>query len=149
MAYIHHVTLTTGHRRRSPRDEVSDTSLASLHDPLSAALGGGRPAIPGVPAYTLSAAAEGKCLIATVWRDDAPLVTLGVAGRSRCGGPLWRMLHDHSVLPTQTRRDEAPPAPWCAARLEPGIVGDSEAATWLGDFERTLAWAWLSRAEAS
>ena len=36
--YINHVTLTTGHCRRSPRDEVSDETLAILHPWMTGAI---------------------------------------------------------------------------------------------------------------
>jgi hypothetical protein len=153
--YIHHVTLSSGDVRRSPRDEVEDEAIASLHDFIATMIAGGCPAIPNFPAYTMTGAGEGKCLIATVWRDDAPIVTIGVAGRSTCGATLWRLMHDQiSQMPVlATAGQPCPPEPWCAARLDIGTVilqrdrPQEWTATmgWLGNFERCLAWAWLSR----
>jgi hypothetical protein len=42
-----------------------------------------------------------------------------------------------------TDRDEVPPEPWCAARIEVGSLAFPDEMLWLGDFERCLAWAWL------
>jgi hypothetical protein len=36
-----------------------------------------------------------------------------------------------------------PPAPGCAARLEPGFTTCLEDAAWLVDFQRCLAWTFL------
>lgn len=153
--YLHHVTLTSGHVRRSPRDEAGDAAVASLHDFIAAMIAGGRPAIPNFPAYTMTGAGEGKCLIGTVWRDDAPLMTIGIAGRSTCGATLWRLMHDQipQMPPLATAGKPCPPEPWCAARLDIGTVAlmrddpaEFQAAMeWLDDFERCLAWAWLER----
>lgn len=149
-AYIHHVTLTTGHVRRSPRSEVADAALASLQDALGAALAGGRPAVPAMPGYVMTAAGEGRCLVATIWLEGGPVITVGVATHSRCGTALWRMLHDHATTPVVTRRDRVPPEPWCAARLDPGVVlAEPAEIVALGDLGRVIAWAWLSRLQAA
>lgn len=94
--HIQHMTLDTGHSRRSYRGEVADEAIAALHDGLGIALSRvhHRVSIPGTSDYSMTATAGGKCLIVTAWRDDAPLVTLGVAGASQCGAHLWRLLHD-------------------------------------------------------
>lgn len=145
--YLHHVTLTTGHVRRSSGDEVGDAVIASLHDFIAAMITGGRPAIPNFPGYTMTGTGEGKCLLGTVWRGDAPVVTIGIAGRSTCGAKLWQILHQTlaAMPPLATAGQPCPPEPWCAARLEVGGILDHEAMTWVGDFERCLAWAWLGR----
>ena len=48
--YINHVTLTTGHCRRSSRDEVSDETLALLYPWMTAAIESGNPMPLPVPA---------------------------------------------------------------------------------------------------
>ena len=94
----------------------------------------------------------GRCLTTIVTRCDSqmqpmgrPLVMIAVAGHSRCGAAVWGNLSAmaaHLGLPTQASRVQ-PPAPWCAALLLPGIADDPQAAEWLGDFERCLAWSWV------
>lgn len=142
--YIHHVTLTTGHVRRSVREEVAPETWRPVSDLLAAALRADTP-IPGVsPACTFRASASTRCLVATVSvRNSRPLVIIGVAAHSRCGASLWRRLHQGGGL--ATRAEDVPPEPWCAARLEAGIALHPEHAHWLGDFERCLAWVWIER----
>lgn len=147
--YIHHVTLNTGHVRNSPRTEVADEIYNIVQPLLSAAIAGERPTIPAVePACTLTAAAQDRCLIATVWGPDmdgrrVPIVTIGVASHSRCGAQLWPLLHERVSVPVVSSPTEVPPEPWCAVRIDIGFGFYPAAAQWLGDFERCLAWAWV------
>lgn len=143
--YIHHVTLTTGHTRRSWRHEISPEAMHVVSAMLDAVLVEREVAIPATePPCTVSVTAEGRCMIATVWGPErAPLATFGVAAKARCGVKLWTLLHGHAVGPLATSPHERPQEPWCAVRLEPTLVLHERAAEWLGDFERCLAWAWL------
>jgi hypothetical protein len=149
--YIAHVTLTTGHSRRSPRSEVSDAAIdvcARLIAGFAAGQVSEPQPIPGAPGYSVSGRTGGRCMIATVWADGPPselVVSIGVAEHERCGATIWRALHEVSHLPTMTSPDEQPRAPWCGVLIEPAIVAHQDAARWLGDFERCLAWAWLER----
>jgi hypothetical protein len=90
---------------------------------------------------------HGKCLLVTAYDapSGVPLVAFGIAPHSRCGAPLWRRLHDRA-LPSKTDPEQCPIEPWLAVRMEIGIAEHLEATNWLGDWERCLAWAWLSRA---
>jgi len=152
--YIQHVTVTTGHVRRSQRSEVADDILEWCRGHLQRVLAGERDPIPRVqPSCWLTGAAEGRCMTATVWtRDpdagDTPLVTIAVALHSRCGARLWELIHAHTSLPVETSSQQQAAVPWVAARLEPGIARHPRAAEWLGDYERCLAWAWYERRRA-
>lgn len=160
MKYIRHLTLNTGHSRDSLREEVGEDVIEACRDLIADCLVSRLyEPIPAVqPDCVLNATREGKCLIATVsglFAGDRgeyagelqriPLVTVGVAESARCGATLWRALHAGREPELQTQRDNPPPAPWCAARLEPGLNFQlfAPAAHWLGDFERCLAWGWL------
>jgi hypothetical protein len=139
-SWLHHITTTTGHSRRSPRSEVADDVLQVVRELLRRALAGERPALPGPPGYQLEASAEGDLLLATVFRGRAvPLATIGVARSDRDALRLWGYLRERGdVAP-----DRPPPAPWCAAVLQPALAVHRDAAAWLGDFERCLAWGWV------
>lgn len=159
--YLHHVTLTTGHSRRSYRDEVDDEAVAVCRRILDDALAAPRRhvEIPACYGCTLTATAEGGALIATVWGpptevrtlglERPPLVTFGVAERSRHGVKLWRVLHQAQGANVQTSPEQRPPEPWVAARIEIGIalLGDQAEVIMpiIGDLERCLAWAWIER----
>jgi len=151
--YIRHVTLTTGHVRDSCRHEISDEALAACRDLLRQILAaeGALAKIPGVGDYHLSGTAAAACLVCTVW-SGAPSVciaTIWVAAHSRCGARLWRELHRWGETPVVTDPTCCPPEPWIAVALDTGIVQHPEAAHWLGDFERCLAWAWVEMEKSS
>lgn len=151
--YVLHVTLTTGHRRRSLRSEVRDEVLAVLRPLLERALAGEYVAVPGVgTGYTMRGARYGRCCTVTVYAPQGetarpqpvPVLTIGVAGHSRCGARLWRSLHESAaIVPTVTSPDQTPPEPWVADRLEIGAVQHLEAMHWTGDWSRCMAWTWL------
>lgn len=146
---MRHVTLTTGHSRDSERSEIDDGALAICAD-LIAHIGSGKisepVAIPGCAGYSLSGRTAGKCMVATVWADGPPsemVVSIGIAAQSPCGAAIWRTLHQVTAMPAATDPDQQPPAPWCGVVIEPALARHTDAAHWLGDFERCLAWAWL------
>lgn len=148
--YIHHVTLQTGHVRRSERAGVSDEALDACGRLVATP---GLVRIHAVDGYGLLVHDPvGRCLTASVHQSRSlilgdvspPLATIGIATRSRCGSALWRRLHDGRPE-LATSADAVPPTPWCAARLEPALADDPDAAHWLGDLERCLAWAHVLR----
>lgn len=141
--YLWHITLESGDTRRSPRSEVSQQVLATMAPHLRRALAAGRAGDP-IPTTDsrLTATASGPNLVATVLSyDGVPLVTFGVASRSRGAGALWGALHEGRL--TTTDRAELPAAPWCAARLEAGPEYLTDVSEWIGDYERIIAWAWI------
>lgn len=145
---MHHVTLMTGHVARQNRRDVSNEAVAAVSDLLDAAIQGGHPALPiDGGRWLLNATTQGRSLIATVWHGPwaarAPILTVGVALKSRVSAPLWRILHTNSAVPLATTAALAPPAPWIADRIEPGALLHPDAMSWTGDFSRTLGWAWM------
>lgn len=138
--HIWHITITTGDSHKSPRSGVDAGALQLVADHLSRALEADSP-LPGDTGCHLMATASGPWLVATVLYGDAPLVTMGVAPQSQGAGRLWRTLHADAK--TATDPADVPRAPWCAVRIEPGLLQRLDAAQWLGDYERLLAWAWL------
>src|SRR5690606_41540555 len=92
-------------------------------------------------------ARTGRCLTVTIAADE-PVVTMAVGVHSKCGARFWREIHQYAdewELPYVTDRDRPPPEPWCAALLDSAAARQpAEGLMALGDFERCLAWAWLS-----
>ena len=77
-------------------------------------------------------------------RTGMPLLDMAVALHSRAGGPLWRRLleeQEENGWPVGTSREDVPPEPWCSGTLLPAIDIHPDAAAWLPDLERSLAWA--------
>ncbi len=147
---ILHITLNTGHARRSYRSEVGDDIIPQMHMLLARMLAGERARIPGVPDdMYLSGKADGAGLIATISANGQqgarPIVTMGVSGQTDNTVHLWQSLHSDTQQPLITDPADVPPAPWCAARIEPAASSFVTALLWIGDLERCLAWAWLER----
>jgi hypothetical protein len=147
---ILHVTLNTGHARRSPRKEVSQMNVDAVALELARALRDGEADIrlgglaDQPPHYRLKASTAGGALVCTVLSPgEAPLVTFGVARKSLPAARLWELLTSQGDVATTAHRPER--TPWLAVRIEPSITGDPSALTWLADYERLVAWAWMER----
>ncbi len=160
--YLAHLTLTTGHLRRSYREEVGDEALELLAPWLAKTIRtGAREPLPvaAFAHFAASATVEDGSLLCTVWGPPGsqqsaaavhpaaavPLVTFGVAQRSRQAAALWPLL---VALPGAASGLKPPAAPWCAVSLQPGLLLHPTASEWLGDLERCIAWAWITRAPA-
>lgn len=148
--YIEHLTITTGHCRRSPREEVSDAALSAMLPWLKASIqaGGIVALLAPMSDYGARCLTQDGALVVTVYAPQPqvgqrpPLVTFGVAHRSRQGAALWTELLKVGPAAPGTRE---PRAPWCGVHVHPSIVGYMDALSWLGDFERCVAWAWISK----
>lgn len=144
--YLHHITLSTGHTRRSPRAEVSDDTIQALTPWLQAALAYQDDyALPGAlgtrDGYVMQASVKDGALICHVGQLKAGrLVTFGIAARSRQSGELWVWLCAQYGSATAL---QAPGTPWCAVHLHPAYMQQQGMGSWVGDFERCVAWTWL------
>lgn len=140
MSYLMHVTIDTGHGRRSYRDEVNDAVVTLLRQQIAEMLAG--MPVETHPGYTLTGTSAGAALLATVTGRVGALATVAVAANGKVSMRLWEELRNPPPGMTPAVGDP-PQAPWCAVRLYPALKLDPEAAAWLGDFERCLAWAWI------
>lgn len=148
--FIRHITLQTGHSRDCYASEISADALKFCHDLIHQCLAtdGEKVAIRNFDGYYLTCGnVGGRTLLGSVWHgvnDSTPLVNFAVATKSRNSAIAWRKLHNYSTINPQTNINAIPPVPWLAASLEPGAVMYPDAMHWLGDFERCLAWAWVT-----
>lgn len=152
--YIHHVTLTTGHSRRSFRHECDSRLLAQLGPVVVECDHRGTaefPAPTGIMRLDRIVESDRPSKHVRIWTirepQGPPLVTLAAATDDRAGAGIWRALHDghREPVPLATRADRRPGAPWLAVMLHlPAIVpAPHPALSWLGDAERCIAWAWI------
>lgn len=153
--YLEHLTLTTGHTRRCWREDVADEVLELLRPLISRAVTTGRHVpLPDVvsPRCTITATAgRARALLVSIWAPPVqgqtaptPLITLGVAPTSLASAELWRQMAPGGGE-EQLPQPDAPSVPWCAVKLYDTAALWPEAMSWLGDFERCLAWAWIDR----
>lgn len=150
--WIEHVTLTSGHSRRSLATEISPQALAvarsvirHLPDDPAASI-----PLPGpLNRYRIGGPRHGKCITLHICPADAPepVVSMAIAAHSICGSQAWRELHrycDEWRLPYRTDPESCPSEPWVAALLDTAAPEHEEALPIIADFERCLAWAWLA-----
>lgn len=140
--YLYHVTLQTGHSRKSYRSEVSDEAIAFCRDLLNKMQSGERVEIPP-GGYFCSARISGHCATFSVFAGTTLLLAFGVVEHERCGAELWRGLHNVEGLPATTDPESQPRAPWIGVALAEGLTMYPQTSGWLGDFERVLAWSFL------
>jgi hypothetical protein len=140
-----HYTLNSGNVRTSPRSEVADHVIAAMAPFVL--VGDHRLPGPLGDRYRLVVPAADAGFLATVFRDQLPLVTIAVAGTEADAHEMWPAIEGLylSIYPDPLARvaPERPATlPWCAVVVvNAAQLGD--AVRWLGDFERCLAWTWL------
>lgn len=157
MKFLNHITLSTGHIRRSPRAEVSGETLARVSPWLAALLESSQSAplpVSGLSDYAAIAQVFDGGLIVTISGPAPtsvpmdgkapPLISMGVAKRSRHGEALWALMTG-PVMPPVHPGLQRPGEPWAAVAIWPTIALHPDALEWLGDLERCIAWAWLGR----
>lgn len=153
--YLNHITLSTGHTRRSERAEVSGETLARVGPWLAALIESGQPAplpVSLLADYTGHASVFDGGLIVTISGPPPttgpmagkapPLVTVGAAKRSRHGAALWPLMTG-PVMPPANSGVQRPAEPWAAVAIWPTVAMYPESAQWLDDLGRCIAWAWL------
>lgn len=142
MTYLNHLTINTGHLRRSPRDEVSDDAIADTIERIEIMLRDGRADLV-IPGYAITGQAYGPALVMTVIGGDDPLATIAIARRDRDGRAMWRDLMEAVARTDPALVRDAPDAPYAAAMLWPALDLEADAAHWIGDFGRVAAWSWI------
>ncbi len=146
--YLNHITLSTGHTRRSARAEVSDGTIGALTPWLQSAIAHKDDyPLPGTlgtaDGFVAQVSVEHGALLCSVGQQQTgPLVTFGVAARSRQSGELWAMLCAQYGAAEALM---APATPWCAVALHSAFALQHGMAAWIGDFERCVAWTWIER----
>lgn len=141
--YLHHVTLDTGDVGTFLRSTMSDAAMAHIAPHLRRAVENGRDTIPTTDYKVMTSAAQ-SFLLATIFdAHDTPILTFGVATKSRSAGRLWELLTKDRPLGVEP--GSPPPPPWLAARMEPG-ASFMTLQGWMPDYERCIAWAWIEGA---
>lgn len=143
-AEIPHVTIATGHVRRSPRAEVGDDVIRAVAPALDE--GGALP----VPGWSIvRGVAPAGAVLWTVEVRGIAAVTVGVVEHDAAAAGLWALLVDRQrrLGGEGTVRAARPElAPWLAVALHAeAVLLAPEDLYALADLERCLAWAWLER----
>lgn len=142
---LHHYTVNTGHNRICKKSEVS-ADVITVCRPL---LQPGRHAVPGIgKPYTVESVRAELGMVFSIFRNDVPLITCGVAESAEAAALVWPGIESLYLrvteLPAMRSADfeaprQPPGLPWLAVVI---VVPSAE--EWLGDFERCLAWTYLA-----
>jgi hypothetical protein len=137
MTVLHHLTLTSGHLRASPRSEVGDDILTLLRPIVQ--LGSG--VISGLHVEIT----DRSPIVYTLGWDsaDSPWVRCVLCIEDVSHQQLtWQHARALAQLTGCVVTVPEPPQPWLAVILLPhALPGDAERWRMLGDAERCVAWA--------
>ncbi|WP_221935135.1 hypothetical protein, partial [Brevibacillus sp. LEMMJ03] len=117
MTYIRHVTLNTGHVRKSFPSEIDKRLYFILRrmrkDIFSSS---GTEIIDGYTAKGTEVTGNGAVI--TVFKKNVPIITVGMTKHKH--SDVWKLMHESSTLPLQTNPNNPPDVPYAADRLEIG-----------------------------
>lgn len=137
MKYINHITLNTGHARKTYPHEIDKGVYFVLNRIYKESF---KP--EGVEIYTdykLKCSGQGGTVIGTVFANDGmPILTTTCSKDD--DGSIWRTLHESSIVPLMTNPEDKPPIPYIADRIEPGAAIHFDAMEWTGDFAKCFGW---------
>lgn len=146
--YINHITITSGQISTTSRSDVSDEILAILSPWLKSIVNTDHKyplPVAELKEYCAIAHVIEGGLLMTIYEPPnhkIPIVTIAIAQRSRHSDSLWSMMlasYEHAPDLKQ------PSTPWSAVALHPIVVSHPEYLKWIEDFERCVAWAWVTR----
>jgi hypothetical protein len=141
MEYINHITLNTGHIRRSYANEIDKGIYFILRRLLKDSLQPGGTKMS--ESYILKTTQTPTATIATIFDiENVPMLTTMCS--TSTDRDIWEALHDTSTSPLATDRSKLPQVPYIADRLEVGATLHLDALRWTGDFSQCFGWMCLS-----
>lgn len=150
MKHINHLTINTGHVRRSPKSEAPDDVTRRLLPTILAALKGSRVKVTGTDC-TMTAGATGTALSVAVYgrpvnETENPLILFTVATDKESSKIAWDGLWHVApgMVPGIQKIDIPPAPPWISVLVCAGFMMELDFASMAGDFERCVAWAWIN-----
>lgn len=137
MKHINHITLNTGHVRKTYPHEIDKELYFVLNRILNDSVKpGGAELFDG---YRVKSTHTDGVAIATLYaNDDAPILTTACSKYDNA--ELWRSLHESSTVPLMTKVSDMPAAPFIADRIEQGALLHLDSMSWTGDFARCHGW---------
>ena len=143
--YIYHVTTTTGHGRKSPRSEISPGTIEMLLPWIDDMLNGHLRGIFDTQ-YTCRAGVNNSKMCEFIisktdnYFKHIDIIKFVVCRHSRKKSQAWGLIEG---------RGEPPEVPFCAVQLIKANIKneDLQHLALFADFERCIAWAWISYTE--
>lgn len=141
MEYINHITLNTGHIRKSYSHEINKEVYFVLNRIYKDIFNDGAK-VYGEFTAKGTFDPENGVIITLFGAMGEPIITTGISDRKR--SLIWKLLHDTSTAPLITKPQFPPKAPYIADRLEIGALTNMDALKWTGDFTRCMGWICLA-----
>lgn len=139
--YINHVTLGTGHARKSYKGEINKELFFKIKRIFEESLdkNGVCLNIDGKN-YKIKTTLQQNCGMTTLYRVmpemDLPLLTNAY---SDVDYEAFDLLQSSNMMPTKVKVLR-PQLPYIVDRIEFGIMLDKEATSWTGDFSKCIGW---------
>lgn len=142
MKYINHITLNTGHLRKTKPNEVNKELYFILKRLYKDSL---KEEVEIYEGYTMKSVQDDLGVAITVYskKDNLPILTTAIS-KTDTLGVLWKMIHDTSGLPLVTDKNNPVSLPYIADRVEFGALYHLDATRWTGDFSRCMGWIILA-----
>jgi hypothetical protein len=141
MEYINHITLNTGHKRKSYPQEIDKRIYFVLNRIYKDMFKSKVEIFKGYTAKATNDPSNG-ILITIFSPKDEPILTTGITKLKN--SVIWELLHTSSALPLQTNPKFPPEVPYIADRIEIGAALNMDAMRWTGDFSRCMGWIYLA-----
>ncbi len=141
MKYINHITLNSGHIRKTYSSEIEQGfyfKLMRIYKDIFKKEG--TDIIDGYIAKGTNEPGNGV-LITVFGPDGVPILTTGITKNEN--NTVWDLLHTTSMAPLKTSAASPPEVPFIADRLEIGAMIHMDALKWTGDFTRCMGWICL------
>ena len=142
MDYINHITLNSGHLKKSfPRDVNKEFFFVLKRVYKESFDDSG---IELLEKYIVkSTHAKGHGVVTTIFDlYNVPILTSAFVNEK--GSKMWEVLHSSSDLPLATNIANPPNIPYIADRAEIGRLINIDTLEWIADFSRCLAWIHFS-----
>lgn len=141
--YINHVTLNTGHIRKSYPDDVGKDLYFMLRRLFVEMFSdNGAEVVEGY--HAKARYSEGNGVLITLFSniDNVPILTTAIVKENN-DDFLWELLHENYSAPLATNISNPPEKPYIADRMEIGAMLHIDALKWTGDFSRCMGWIYV------
>ncbi|WP_116963082.1 hypothetical protein [Fastidiosibacter lacustris] len=158
--YLTHLTLPTGDKDRCYRDTINDKTIKLLKPWLKKCIDSriAQPLpVPDLAHYSAKILTDHSVLIVTVYGPAAPheqaqassagipLTTSYIVQRSRQAVRAWMLIKEHfRFLTAKVNAQQIPNAPSITTVIHDCGALYLDAFLWLADFERCIAWTWIT-----
>lgn len=140
MNYINHITLNTGHIRKTKPNEVNKELYFILKRLYRDSL---KEEVEIHKGYTMKSVQDSLGTVITVYsKEKSPILTTAIS-KTDTLGLLWKMMHD-TPFPLATSPNKPITVPYIADRVEIGAIHNLDAMKWTGDFSRCMGWIILA-----